>query len=110
MDENLYKLLKLIDKKESVSEDTLSNTIRLSKDDCAKMTDYLNSLGYIDISDDWVFADRASECNSYYSITQSGKVALFMYSKNKKINFWKEFRAWITLAIAVAAFIKSFFG
>lgn len=42
-------------------------------------------------------------------ISHLGRVAL---EEEKKLNakaFWSEFRAWATLAIAVAAFIKSFF-
>lgn len=38
-----------------------------------------------------------------------GRVALEEEKKSSAKVFWSEFRAWATLAIAVSAFIKSFF-
>lgn len=40
-----------------------------------------------------------------YTITSSGRALL----ENSQGDRWKEFRAWVTLLIAVAAFMKSFF-
>ena len=45
--------------------------------------------------------------NHPYSITREGRIALEEEQKVRKDYNFKEFRAWITLAIAVAGFILS---
>lgn len=66
--------------------------------------------GYIDSPPD---GSDASGCTEYddpimvsqYRISSNGKAYLEFQASNR----WKEFRSWVSLAIAVAAFVKSFF-
>ena len=43
-----------------------------------------------------------------YQITLKGKAYLSECHRNKLNKFWSEFRAWMTLAISLAAFIRTF--
>ena len=56
--------------------------------------------------------DKLVECvigSTRYKITKSGRVVLEMLKENRKKAVYSEVKYWVTTAIAIAAFIKSFF-
>ena len=81
--------------------------------DCISLADPVNLLK----EKGWLEACSPSNLNPADPITMhiqlrisyQGKIALEEERSANANRFWGEFRAWVTLAISVAAFIKSFF-
>lgn len=103
MDKDTYKILKLISTKEHFSIWDL-NFILGDSVNAHEPIDWLLTQGYIKC----YFPDDMSP-ESEFCITYEGKVALASKAELDRKTFYIELRAWLTLAIALAAFIKSFF-
>lgn len=71
---------------------------------------YLRKEGYLEILPSHVSLHGDNfTLDAPFRITYKGRTALEAELKSRRHLNFSEFRAWITLAIAIAAFIKSFF-
>lgn len=114
MDEISYTFLTEFLEYEPLSIKEICNVFHMSLESTAEYVNYLRKQGYLQITGR--AANRYSanydgplSINDQLKVTARGKIELNSFRQASKSDFWKEFRAWVTLAIAVAAFIKSFF-
>ena len=111
MDNTAYKLLELFNQRTSLSLLELAAILNVECRSIAEATYCLLDSGYLRkaITPD---CDQESDFsfNLPLMITYKGKAALEEHRKTKRYYWFNELRAWITLAIALATFIKSFFG
>lgn len=63
--------------------------------------------GYLRAVSGYVAEDGSIAVDTKLRITYAGELAIRDDRQSKKTHFWIEFRAWVTLAIALAAFILS---
>lgn len=110
MDKLSFKLLKLYSKRESLS---LSDLAVIYNEG---LTTFSSPIGYL-IDKAYLKSDKSEPGidgtnytpNTQIFITYEGRAALAAEKQNRRNIRISEFRAWLTLAIALAAFIKSFF-
>ena len=115
MDRISYELLSELKKYKSLSLSEMCKFFDLPIENMAELISHLRKNGYVKISDyDVAHYELKLEdpipFGAQREITMDAIIAIDEYQSSMKANRWKEFRAWITLAIAIAAFIKSFFG
>ena len=110
MDNTAYKLLELFNQRTSLSLLELAAILNVECRSIAEETHLLLASGYLRKA---ITPDRdqgsAFSFKESLMITYKGKAALAEHQKAKRDHWFNEFRAWVTLAIALAAFIKSFF-
>ena len=105
MDKYTLFILELIDDREHVSVSDLDFVLNLPMNASADPLEWLLEKGYIQ----YVYGTSDMSPEAMFSTTYEGKVYLRNRKASDTRDARKEFRAWMTLAIALAAFIKSFF-
>ena len=105
MDRKTLSLLQLIANRESASMSDIDFVLGDSPLSSFEPIQWLLTNGYIE----HLGGDNDMSPESTFCVTHKGKMYLNNRNDLDKKTFWKEFRAWFTLAIALAAFIKSFF-
>lgn len=105
MDDVSFELLKLYAQKSKLSIQDISAITNINVKVYAEPILYLVDMKYLRTYDD----GNEKWLNIPYTITHAGHLALEAELKKRKAYKYNELRAWITLAIALAAFIKSFF-
>lgn len=105
MDKDTLSILQLIANREFVSVSDLDFILNDSLLSSGEFLEWLLDHGYIKHYD----GDTGMSPESMFCVTHKGKMYLNNRNDLDRKSFWKEFRAWFTLAIALAAFIKSFF-
>lgn len=104
------KLLQLYMKRDTISLKGLGAIYNNDPEYWCHPIAYLRDQGYIEILPSYVLLNgNAFTLDAPFRITYKGKTALESELKSRKHFNFNEFRAWFTLAIALAAFIKSFF-
>lgn len=73
----------------------------------AEPISYLIDSGYLRTLDRSIDTNGPLSLNEKLCITYTGELAMREHEQSKKNNFWIEFRAWGTLAIALIALIIS---
>ena len=106
MDNLSYAILSEFGKHQTLTLEQIYPLVGISIFQAASYIDYLRQMGYIS---DIITTKDPGWKNTPMQITVHGRIALETELSTRKSHWWNEFRAWITLAIAVAAFIKSFF-
>nr|WP_302144140.1 hypothetical protein [uncultured Schaedlerella sp.] len=104
------KLLELFSKRETISLNDLGAIYNNDPEAWCHPIAYLRNEGFLEIDPTYIslMGDRFT-FNAPFKLTYKGQTALEDEIKSRRhINF-NEFRAWFTLAIALAALIKSFF-
>ena len=110
MDDTSYKLLKLYSKRDHITLADLSAIYNTDWDYWGAPVDYLIKNGYLQINPTYVILHGGDfTSKAPIEITFHGKVHLEQECKNRWTFKFNEFRAWVTLIIAIAAFVKSFF-
>lgn len=105
MDRKTLSLLQLIASRESASMSDIDFALGGSPLSSYEPMHWLLNNGYIEhLGDENDMSPEAMFC-----VSHKGRMYLNNRNELDKKTFWKEFRAWFTLAIALAAFIKSFF-
>ena len=106
LDNVSFELLKLYSRRKQLSAQDISAITNTDVRTIYESVQYLVDKNYlracITVRDMGMF-------NLPYRITFEGLIALEGSQKHRKDYIFNEFRAWVTLAIALAAFIKSFF-
>lgn len=105
MDKETLSLLELIASRDHVTISDLDFVCNTPFYDSSEPLEWLLDNGYVCHCDGTT--DMSPE--SMFCITYEGKVYLRNRKSSDRHSFLKEFRAWSTLAIALAAFVKSFF-
>lgn len=114
MDDISFAILKLFSSHASLTLSQLSAILNEDSLRLAAPVDHLRKQHFLKIETNHAFLQKMDE-DSFLShdtllqISFEGKAALEMESKSRKRFRFNELRAWITLVIAVLAFIKSFF-
>lgn len=110
MDDTIFELLKCFSERGSLSAEKLAAIYNTDYLDYGEPLSLMLKNGYI-IKDDPFekYPDDLIYPECHYKITFQGKAALSEEYKNRKKFKYGEIRAWLTLLIALAAFIKSFF-
>lgn len=110
MDGTTLEFLKLFNERNSLSLSDLAAILNADAFNLTGPINYMLEQNYIKIDPnisaiegDYLTLDKQLE------ITYYGRITLNTELKSIKKYKYIEFRAWITLAIAIAAFIKSFF-
>lgn len=98
----------------SMNLSQLSAVLRIDWDRLSDPVYYLREKGFLQIEANHIVLhdmkqDAPISPDTPLEISHLGRVALEEEKKLSAKAFWSEFRAWVTLAVAVAAFIKSFF-
>ena len=111
MDDLSYKLLKLFSGRNSLTLSQISAILNQSSFDFAEAISYLRKNGLLRIEHNYSKL-HASDCNAIspqtpLSITHEGRRALELGVTSRNHYKFNEIRAWVTLAIAVAALIIS---
>lgn len=114
MDDCSFSVLKLYKSRSSLSLSQLSAILNQSWFDVADPVLYLKREGYLRVEPKHaalygVKSDDPIDPDTPIVISFEGKAALEAEIKARKHTSFNELRAWITLAIAVLAFFKSFF-
>lgn len=110
MDELTYNLLLLIKDRSSLSLRNMSIILKSDASSLCVPIEYLLSIGYIERNNiDVIDSDQDLTLDTSFKITYKGIIAASKYKKDIRNYIFSEFRAWVTLAIAILAFIKSFF-
>lgn len=104
------KLLKLFSKRDTISLNGLGAIYDTSPEDWCAPIAYLRRNRFIEIDPTHVslYGDAFTH-DAPFRITYEGRCALEGESRSRQRSTFNELRAWITLLIAIAAFIKSFF-
>lgn len=105
MDRKTLSLLQLIASRESASMSDVDFVFGDSSLSSYEPMQWLLINGYIE----HVGGENDMSPESMFCVSHKGKMYLNNRNDLDKKTFWKEFRAWFTLVIALAAFIKSFF-
>ena len=92
----------------------LSAVLKIDWDQLSDPVRYLQQKGFLQIEANHktlneIKQDLPISPDTPLEISHLGRVALEEEKGKSRKAFWSEFRAWVTLFIAVAAFIKSFF-
>lgn len=114
MDDYSLSVLKLYKSRSSLTLSQLSAILNRSWFDVADPTLYLKREGYLRIEPNHAAlhsmnADDPIDPDTPLVISFEGKAALEAELKARKHASFNDIRAWVTLAIAILAFIKSFF-
>ncbi len=114
MDDYSLAILKLFSARRSLSLIQLSAVLNRTPLECAEPVAYLREQGFLRIESNHALshdldADASLHMDTPIQITFEGKAALEAEIKARRHLTFNELRAWITLGIAIAAFIKSFF-
>lgn len=106
MDDVSFDLLKLYAKRNQLSAQDISAICNVETRVIFESIQYLATKEYLNPC---IVAHETTMFNIPYRITHEGRIALEDTQKRRHHFIFNEIRAWITLAIAIAAFIKSFF-
>ena len=110
MTKNSLKILKLYSERSPLSLDNLCTILSCTIGDVAYIVSDLFNQDYLEINDPiHKPVDGKYTVSTKLQITQHGRNHLSDYKKNENRERFKEFRNWLSFAIALAAFIKSFF-
>ena len=114
MDDYSLAILKLFSARHSLSLVQLSAVLNHTPLECAEPVAYLRKQGFLRIESNHALShdlavDDALHMDTPIEITFEGRAALEAEIKSRRHLTFNEIRAWITLGIAIAAFIKSFF-
>ena len=108
-----YKLLKIMKKISRIKKDEIKiseimKLVKLNNNDLYILVNELLDNGYIEKSKSIFYIDSFDQIQDY-RITNKGENFLKQQSKLNNRYIFIEFRNWMTLFIALAAFIKSFY-
>ena len=106
MDNVSYQLLKLYSTRNQLSAQDIAAIANSDVRIVYQNVQYLADQKYLR---DCIVVRETGMFNKPYQIDHIGRIALEEEQKNRRHRTFSEIRAWITLAIALAAFIKSFF-
>jgi predicted transcriptional regulator len=106
MDDVSFELLKLYAKRKQLSAQDISAICNIEARVIFESIQYLANKEYLNPC---IIAHETTMFNIPYQITHEGRIVLEDTKKRRHHFIFNEIRAWITLVIAVAAFIKSFF-
>ena len=110
MDTELMEIMRLFsDSHPILTIQQIGLLLDRSEFDVCGPVSYLHKSGYLRVYDGYVSDDGTIAVDTRLTMTYEGKHAIKEFQRNTKSHFWVEFRAWATLLIALAAFIKSFF-
>ena len=109
MDKLTLHLLELFSERKTLSLRDLAVLTDCGLDVFATPVYWLFKNKYLEISDFRHQDDEMYTVSTQLRITQDGRNYLSEHHKKANIHKINEIRAWLTLAIALAAFIKSFF-
>lgn len=110
MDTTTLILLKLFNERHSLSVADLSAILNGDPVTLSEPIKYMLEKKLIEVElNSSMIEDDAITMDKKFAITYSGRITLEEELKLLKKNKHNEFRAWITLIIALSAFIKSFF-
>lgn len=110
-DYKLLKIMKNISKthKDEIQINEIMKVVKLNNNDLYALVNDLLDNGYIEKSKSTIYIDSLNYVQDY-RITNKG----FDFLKNQMFQnffiFMNEFKNWLALIIAIAAFIKSFFS
>jgi len=109
-DFKLLKIMKKISKiqKEEIQIDEVIKFVKLNNNDLYALIYELLNNGYIEKSKYTIYIDSFDHVQDY-RITNKGENFLKQQSKLNNRYIFNELRNWMTLFIALAAFIKSFY-
>ncbi len=105
MDDVSFGLLKLYAQKDSLSAHDISLLTGANVRGCLEPIHYLLDNEYLEVQPS--LHGHAKMFDVQYRITPDGHRALELEQKNRRFYKHNELRAWITLGIAIAAFILS---
>lgn len=110
LNDQSLKLLKLFSERDAISLNDLGAIHNTPPEDWCAPIAYLRREGFLEIHPDHVslFGDDFTN-SAPLRITYEGRCAFEAESKSRYRFTFNELRAWLTLLIAIAAFIKSFF-
>ena len=108
MDSELYSMLNLYKSKNRALsvQDVMLLTDSTDTEVCPPVKNLFDS-GYLHVAGGYVAEDGSIAVDTKLRITYAGELALRENVRSKKLNFWTEFRAWATLAIALIAMVVS---
>lgn len=110
MDDITYKILKIFKNRNSLSCIEVSAIINTDALAIAEIFRYLWKNDYIKkLYSPIDESDNSLGLDTQFKLTYAGLVSMQHHKSNKRYKIFSEFRAWITLAIAIASFVKSFF-
>lgn len=109
-----YKLLKIMKKISKIKKDEIQisevmKLVKLNNNDLYTLVNDLLDNGYIEKSKTTIYIDSLDYVQEY-RVTNKGHVFLRKSRNHKILKFLNEFKNWMALFIAIAAFIKSFFN
>ena len=111
MDDLCYSFLKLFSERTSLSINQLSAILNLDSFEFVEVINYLRKNGFLRVEHNYSMVHKSDHDSisprTPLSITFEGKRALELERKSRKRFKYNEIRAWITLAIAIAAFALS---
>lgn len=108
MDDISFNLLKLFQERNSLSLIELGAILNCSAISLAEPIHYLREMNYLRVKSFHQDTDDDSiSLRDSLAITFEGKAALEIEQKSRRHFKYTEYRAWITLAIAILAFILS---
>lgn len=109
MDKLSFKILKLYSKRTELSLSQLSAVTNMEGEIVNGPAAALKEAGYLQADAAAAFSGEKEALNGEIplTITEAGKKALSAEKKSRAYFAWNETRAWITLALAVAAFVLS---
>lgn len=111
MTNEALKLLKLYSTRNTISLKELGVIYNNDPYDWSHPIAYLKDTGYLEILPSYIEMNGdAFHVDAPLRITYAGKTALDTEIKSRRHLNFNEIRAWITLAIALAAFILSLFN
>lgn len=100
-------MLELFSQRTLLNLDQLGAIYNISINDLSGPVNWLLKCGYL-AKYNSLDENMLLTPDTFLLITYEGKSALEKEAKNRKTFKYNELRAWITLVIAIAAFIKSF--
>lgn len=108
-----YKLLKIMNgiskkHKDEIELNEVMKLVNLNVSDLFTLVNELLDNGYLEKSNSTIYIDSLNYVQDY-RITNKGKNFLKQQSKLNNRYIFNELRNWMTLFIALAAFIKSFY-
>lgn len=112
MDNLSFEILKLFPGRKNLSLSQIQAIYNGDVISLSKPVNYLRNLGYLQIDPNFSPAHSSGD-KTYISvdtplvITYLGEIALQTEEKSRRKDFLTEFRAWVTLAIAIIALIVS---
>lgn len=110
MDNSTLSILQIFKNRTSLTLSQLSAILNIDALTLSDSIAYMRNLDYIEISGSYrlLHGDDLT-VDAPLEVTHLGLIAIEQELKSRKRFKYVEFRAWVTLVIAVAAFIKSFF-